>query len=177
MNLGMMRRREIKKITDVYDSCVIFSFNLTSISTLTVTANNNNVTNYLEKLIIDGIEYPVEKNYSHTFNNGSHKIGWKLNTTIIYLNIIPSLQTTGDVYIPANITEIKDGTIQQPLVTRSLNKAYCYAAIPPIMTNGNSIYLWYPNGTRSISIPKGSRNAYLAATGWKKYPSALKDLL
>ena len=166
-----------EKVVDIYDGCIVLEFTETFEDTpRTLTANHNNVITYLERLIVDGVEQPIQKNFQYTFGLGTHKIGWKLNTTIVYASIIgyACLQANRMVdmvllIIPIQITGIRSMALRGVPVQYPQRGVICYAIIPPIAVT-TSFNLW---GQNPIRVPAESVDAYKIADGWSQFANKI----
>lgn len=166
---------------DLYDGCLTLEFTETVADNVRpITANNNNVTTYIDYIVIDGVLITPTKNYQHTFSAGRHKIGWKFNTTIIYnsvfANTSPSQSFSSDlslVTIPPQITEIQSMAMYGRPAYRPMQGVICHAATPPTAVD-ISISNWYlVQSDRYLSVPSQSVDAYKAAEGWSQYASQI----
>lgn len=166
------------QVVDPYEGCITMEFTETFENfPRTLTANHNNVLTYLEKLIVDGIEQPIQKSYKYTFGLGTHKIGWKLNTTVVYANIFTATSEynggkfTADqalTTIPEQITEIKSMAMRGMPAYHPMRGVICYVKTPPI-AEILSIANWYINPVNPLKVPANSVEAYKVATGWSQY--------
>lgn len=181
MNLGSMRRRGVQNQSDIYEGCVTLEFTEEADNNVRpITADHNNVITYLDYIIIDGVVITPTKNYQHTFGIGSHKIGWKFNTTIIYSNVLgvtsPFQSFSSDlslVTIPSQITEIKSMAMRGSPAYRPMRGVICYAINPPTAVE-LSIAMWYlVQSRRYLFVPSQSVDAYKAAEGWSQYASQI----
>lgn len=182
MNILQNRRRVWtgEKATDIYEGCVTLEFTVLSDGDVrTLTVNHKNVDDYLDTLIIDGVEYTPTKSYQHTFAAGRHKIGWRFVDSVIYANVIgvvSPIATMADdnalVTIPANITEIQSMAMRGIPAYRPYGGVVCYAKTPPDAVV-LSIANWYLEEKRYLYVPAGSVDWYKAAEGWSRYASQI----
>ena len=181
MRLTDRRRGVGKKAVDIYEGCVTLEFTVLSDGDVrTLTVNHKNVDDYLDTLIVDGVEYTPTRSYQHTFAAGRHKIGWKFNTNVIYTSVINAVSTSTTmandnalVTIPANITEIQSNALLGRPAYRPYGGVVCYAKTPPVAAT-TSIGNWYLVQQKSyLYVPAESVDDYKAAEGWSQYASQI----
>ena len=190
MNRLTDRRRGVSvgggQQSDVYEGCVILEFTEeTDNNVRRITADNNNAVTFLDYIIIDGVEITPTRNYQHIFSKGTHKIGWKLNTTVVYANIFTSTSDynggkfTADqalMTIPEQITEIISMAMRGMPAYHPMRGVICYAKTPPIAET-LSIANWYINPVNPLKVPADSVKDYKAAPGWSQYANNINNII
>lgn len=180
MSVLSLRRRGVGgKQPDIYEGCITIEFTETVDNNVrALTKNNNNVINSIEKLIVDGVEQPIQKNYQYTFTAGLHKVGWQIKDGNVLQNSIgtvsPNTSYIDDnalVTIPTNIVSIGVYGMREAPAYFPRRGVICYAVTPPDAADNSAVGSWFFPSDRDkfLYVPAESVEAYKEATGWSQY--------
>lgn len=185
MNWLANRRRVMagSKVIDPYDGCITLEFTETIADTpRRLTANHNNVLLCLEKLVVDGIEQPIQKNYQYTFGLGNHKIGWKIKDGDVKVSVLTSTSSNSSfnvdnalVTIPSSIVSIASYAMRGAPAYCPRRGIVCYATTPPNAADNAALGAWFFPSESGIYlyVPAESVEAYKSATGWSQYANKI----
>lgn len=160
---------------------IIFRFAITEQLSAHITGA---VISNLVDVYVDGIVQAISKNKNYDFSVGEHEVKWILNTTIVKQNDIPEMKTSNnsgiftkaELLLPSTLTEIEKFALRSSPAYIPTT-AYSYAKVPPIVGTAG-IGLWYLNASqgRFLYVPKGSGDAYKAASGWSSFKGAVREM-